>query len=177
MSDSDDTLLCSILLPLRGPESFSKEDGEGMPHKLLYPPAGKVRESNPEIRAMFIDCVLLLTSTKFGREKLRSKKVYPIIREYDKIEEIDDIKNNIFNIVNVLVGLDENHQVNIDINPATIVTETDFIKEDDNEEVQQSSQATQESSNIATTPVSKKEPIKPLPPPDSDEEGEKIEEI
>jgi len=135
----------------------------------MYSSPGKTRESNPDIRAMLVDCVLLLTATKFGREKLRTKKVYPIIREYDKVEENDSIKNNMFNIVNVLVGLDENHKVNIDINPATMVTETDFIKEDE-EDDSNPSQPKME------TPVPKKE-HKPPPPQDSDEEGDKIEEI
>jgi len=170
LSDPEDTLLCTILLPLRGPEELDKEDTEGMPQKLVYTSPGKTRESNTEIRTMLVDCVLLLTSTKFGREKLRAKKVYPILREYDKVEEIDEIKNNIFNIVNVLVGLDENHKVNIDINPATMVSETDFIKEDEDDSKPSQTDPKME------TPVPKKE-HKPTPPQDSDEEGDKIEVI
>lgn len=88
------------------------------------------------------------------------------------------IQINIFNIVNVLVGLDENHQVNIDINPATMISETDFSKDEEEEEVQHrvTNPVTQDTPNTVS-PSSKKEPIKQLPPPDSDEEGEKIEEI
>jgi len=139
-----------------------------MPGQLASP--GTNREPNTEIRAMLVDSILLLTSTKIGREKLREKKVYPILREYDKIEENEEIKNNLFSIVNVLVGLNENLKVNIDINPAEIIKEISHFTEKEEKNVVDEQKF----------PNKTESPIKKSPKPilmDSDEEGEKIEEI
>lgn len=99
-------ILTHLLLPLRGSDVFSDKESEGMSPKLRNVPPNKTRESDRECRRMIIDCLTLLTATRNGRETMRAKKVYPILREYDKVEGDETISCAIYNLVRVLI-LDE----------------------------------------------------------------------
>lgn len=74
-------LLPYILLPLMGPEEYSDEDMEGMPEECQLLPPDKERETDVEILKTLLETLLLLTSTREGRDMLRSRKVYPVLRE------------------------------------------------------------------------------------------------
>jgi len=114
-------ILPILLNPIRGPEEFSTEELEGMPDSIKYVPHDKSRDEDFECRALAVDCLLLLTSTLKGREVLREKKVYEIIREYDKVEKDELITERIYSIVTLLKGLDEpNEEVNI--NPIDVIS-------------------------------------------------------
>ncbi|KAK4993604.1 Protein hgh1 [Elasticomyces elasticus] len=74
-------LLPYILLPLMGPEEYSEEDTEGMLEDLQLLPPDKERERDAEIVKTHLETLLLLTTTRGGRDHLREVKVYPIVRE------------------------------------------------------------------------------------------------
>jgi len=120
LSDEVD-LLSELLIPLRGPEVYSPEEIAQLPNKIKQVPADKKREADPEICAMTADCLLLLASTKFGRETMRAKQVYLIIRDYDKVEEDQEISQTLYSIVNLLKGLDEAQDVTVNVDPARII--------------------------------------------------------
>ncbi|XP_066531249.1 protein HGH1 homolog isoform X2 [Hoplias malabaricus] len=86
LSDSVD-ILPFLLLPLAGPEELSEEENEGLPVDLQYLPEDKTREEDPDIRKMLIETLLLLTATKRGRQIMKEKNVYPIMREFHKWEK------------------------------------------------------------------------------------------
>jgi len=77
----DINLLPYVMLPLMGPEEYSNEDTEGMPEECQLLPPDKEREGDLEILKTHLETLLLLTTTREGREVLREKKVYPVVRE------------------------------------------------------------------------------------------------
>ena len=73
--------LVRTLLPLAGPEELSEADMDGLPDALQFLEETKLRESDPELRKNLLEILLLWASTKAGRDYMRMRKVYPIVRE------------------------------------------------------------------------------------------------
>ncbi|KAJ8273376.1 hypothetical protein GJAV_G00100900 [Gymnothorax javanicus] len=103
LSNSVD-ILPFLLLPLAGPEELSEEENEGLPVDLQYLPEDKEREEDPDIRKMLIETLYLLTATKAGRLILKSKNVYPIMREFHKWEKEPHVVAACEKLVQVLIG-------------------------------------------------------------------------
>lgn len=81
LSDSHINLLPYILLPLAGPEEFDDDESAAMLPDLQLLPPDKERDSDPEIISTHLETLLLLTTTKEGRKKMRDVQVYPLVRE------------------------------------------------------------------------------------------------
>lgn len=103
LSDAVD-ILPFLLLPLAGPEELSEEENEGLPVDLQYLPEDKKREEDPDIRKMLIETLLLLTATKAGRQIMKQKNVYPIMREFHKWEKEPQVISACEKLVQVLIG-------------------------------------------------------------------------
>ncbi|XP_076028121.1 protein HGH1 homolog [Genypterus blacodes] len=103
LSDAVD-ILPFLLLPLAGPEELTDEENEGLPVDLQYLPEDKKREEDPDIRKMLLETLLLLTATKAGRQSLKQKQVYPIIRELHLWEKEESVGSACERLVQVLIG-------------------------------------------------------------------------
>uniref|UniRef100_A0A3Q3KH94 Protein HGH1 homolog n=1 Tax=Monopterus albus TaxID=43700 RepID=A0A3Q3KH94_MONAL len=103
LSDAVD-ILPFLLLPLAGPEELSEEENEGLPVDLQYLPEDKMREDDPDIRKMLLETLLLLTATKAGRQTLKEKNVYPIMREFHSWEKDAHVTAACEKLVQVLIG-------------------------------------------------------------------------
>lgn len=103
LSDAVD-ILPFLLLPLAGPEELSEEENEGLPVDLQYLPEDKKREEDPDIRKMLLETLLLLTATKAGRQTLKEKNVYPIMREFHRWEKDVHVTATCEKLVQVLIG-------------------------------------------------------------------------
>ncbi|XP_076601097.1 protein HGH1 homolog [Chaetodon auriga] len=103
LSDAVD-ILPFLLLPLAGPEELSEEENDGLPVDLQYLPEDKKREEDPDIRKMLLETLLLLTATKAGRQTLKDKNVYPIMREFHKWEKDVHVTAACEKLVQVLIG-------------------------------------------------------------------------
>lgn len=103
LSDAVD-ILPFLLLPLAGPEELSEEENEGLPVDLQYLPEDKRREADPDIRKMLLETLMLLTATKVGRQILKSKNVYPIMREFHKWEKDPHVISACEKLVQALIG-------------------------------------------------------------------------
>eukprot|EP01122_Echinamoeba_exundans_P000316 TRINITY_DN10285_c0_g1_i1.p1 TRINITY_DN10285_c0_g1~~TRINITY_DN10285_c0_g1_i1.p1 ORF type:complete len:423 (+),score=100.99 TRINITY_DN10285_c0_g1_i1:64-1332(+) len=102
--DPELDFLSFLLMPIRGNEVFSEEkDTVGMPRRLLNVSQQKIRDPDIETRRMVVDCLILLTSTKQGRQYLKDNKAFPIVREYDKNEEDEELSMTIYKLVHVLL--------------------------------------------------------------------------
>ncbi|KAG7316874.1 hypothetical protein KOW79_019172 [Hemibagrus wyckioides] len=101
---SEVDILPFLLLPLAGPEELSEEENEGLPVDLQYLPEDKRREEDPDIRKMLIETLLLLTATKVGRQILKKKNVYPIMREFHKWEKEPHVISACEKLIQVLIG-------------------------------------------------------------------------
>ncbi|XP_018541940.1 protein HGH1 homolog [Lates calcarifer] len=97
-------ILPFLLLPLAGPEELSDEENEGLPVDLQYLPEDKKREDDPDIRKMLLETLLLLTATKAGRQTLKDKNVYPIMREFHRWEKDVHVTAACEKLVQVLIG-------------------------------------------------------------------------
>ncbi|KAJ2698377.1 Protein hgh1 [Coemansia sp. IMI 203386] len=85
--DPEETnMLPYILLPLCGPEEYDMDEMEAMPEEVQLLGEDKKREQDPKLRACLLEAINLLCTTHFGRQTLRKKMVYPILREMHKVE-------------------------------------------------------------------------------------------
>ncbi|XP_013870774.1 protein HGH1 homolog [Austrofundulus limnaeus] len=97
-------ILPFLLLPLAGGEELSEEENEGLPVDLQYLPEDKKREEDPDIRKMLLETLLLLTATRSGRQTLKEKNVYPIMREFHRWEKDAHVRAACEKLVQVLIG-------------------------------------------------------------------------
>ncbi|KAH3899048.1 Hgh1p SCDLUD_004470 [Saccharomycodes ludwigii] len=105
LEDSDLNLLPYILLPITSAKDseIDEEDMFKLPDELQLLDDDKQRDPCPEIICVYLESILLLCTTKFGREYLRDKSVYPLIRELHKHVENEDIEELCIRIVNMLM--------------------------------------------------------------------------
>ncbi|ORX78558.1 DUF383/DUF384 domain-containing protein [Basidiobolus meristosporus CBS 931.73] len=96
-------VLPSILLPLCGPEEFDLDDMDGMPEEVQLLPESKKREADPHLRRILLEALVLLTTTREGRDILRAKKVYPIVREAHLAEQDSEIQEVADRIVQMIM--------------------------------------------------------------------------
>lgn len=54
-------ILSRLLLPLAGPEEFDDDEMEKLPDDLQYLPPDKERESDPDIRIMLIETIMMVS--------------------------------------------------------------------------------------------------------------------
>ncbi|XP_003802412.1 protein HGH1 homolog [Otolemur garnettii] len=97
-------ILPFLLLPLAGPEDFSEEEMERLPVDLQYLPPDKQREPNADIRKMLIEAIMLLTATAPGRQQVRDKGAYLILRELHNWEPEPDVRAACEKLIQVLIG-------------------------------------------------------------------------
>ncbi|CAG2211390.1 Protein HGH1 homolog [Mytilus edulis] len=97
-------LLPRLLLPLAGGEEFDDDDMERLPVDLQYLPPDKQRESDPDIRKIIVECLFQLCATKKGRQFVKEKNTYVIMREYHQWEPERMNNPAIMNLIDVLIG-------------------------------------------------------------------------
>ncbi|CAB4411873.1 unnamed protein product [Rhizophagus irregularis] len=107
LSEEKINILPYILLPLCGPEEFDTDDMEGMPDDIQLLPPEKKREPDSHLRITLLESLVLLTTTKQGRDILRQKKVYPVIRQMHLVEKDENVGEIIEKLVNLLMRDDE----------------------------------------------------------------------
>ncbi|ESK89808.1 dna-binding protein hgh1 [Moniliophthora roreri MCA 2997] len=93
-----------ILLPLAGPEEFDLEDQEKLPPALQLLPPDKAREPDAALRLTFVETLLLLSHTRWGRDFLRANGVYEIIRAAHEVETVDKISEHMERLVMLIKG-------------------------------------------------------------------------
>jgi len=99
----ENRILPYILLPLMGTEEYPDEETEAMPDELQLLPPDKVRETDVGILKTHLDTLLLLSTTKEGREALREVSVYPIVRECHLAVEDEGVREACDRVVQVLM--------------------------------------------------------------------------
>ncbi|KAH9933384.1 DUF383-domain-containing protein [Fomitopsis serialis] len=95
-------ILPYVLLPLAGPEEFDLEDQELLPPALQFLPATKTREPDSVLRLTHVETLLLLCTTRWGRDYMRSHGVYEIVRALHENEQVDKISEHVERLVNFL---------------------------------------------------------------------------
>jgi len=101
---SDIDLLSRLLLPLAGPEELDDDDMERLPEDLQFLSPDKQRESDPDIRIMLLETLILICSKKDCRLYVKEKNAYVIIRELYKWETEELVKETCEKLVNILIS-------------------------------------------------------------------------
>ncbi|ODV95806.1 hypothetical protein PACTADRAFT_84682 [Pachysolen tannophilus NRRL Y-2460] len=105
LTDQNINLLPYILLPICGAETDNLDEEEmfALPDELQLLPSDKKRDPSNEIITIHLESLLLLCSTRQCREYLRSKSVYPLIRELHKCYEDELIQELCDRLVQMLM--------------------------------------------------------------------------
>ncbi|KAJ2903759.1 hypothetical protein MKZ38_009411 [Zalerion maritima] len=101
--EEDIDILPYILLPLTGNEEYDDEESEAMLEDLQLLPPDKQRDSDPDIIQTHLETLLLMTTTRPGRELMRRIQVYPIIRETHKRVNHEGVTEACDRLVQVLM--------------------------------------------------------------------------
>ncbi|KKY27073.1 putative dna-binding protein hgh1 [Phaeomoniella chlamydospora] len=110
LSDLEANLLPYILLPVAGPEEFNEQDSDGMLTDLQLLPPDKRREPDNDILVTHLETLLLLTTTREGRELMRQVKVYPFIRECHLHVENEAVRDACDRLVQLLLRDEAPHE-------------------------------------------------------------------
>lgn len=100
----DDALLATILGRLVNPQcQFTPEELDSMLMEISLEHASTPSESDPSIRAMLVESLVVLGTSLRGRELMRERNVYPVIREAHRLESEEDIKALMEQVVEYLL--------------------------------------------------------------------------
>ena len=95
-------LLPYILLPITGPEELSEEETLSLPESLQLLPPDKKRDPSVDIIITHLETLMLLTTTREVRAKMREVGVYPLVRELHLAVEDDEVREQVERLVGVL---------------------------------------------------------------------------
>ena len=126
LSESGANLLPYLLLPLCGPDDFSTEEALELHPDLQFLPPDKERESDDEIIKTHLESLLILTTTKEGRETLREAGTYPVIRELHMRNENEEVGDAVDRIVQVIMADEPDAE-----NPKNVIPEQEDEDEDE----------------------------------------------
>jgi hypothetical protein len=107
LDEEEINILPYLLLPLMGPEEYADEEMEGMLEDLQLLPPDKARERDCRILETHVETLMLLTTTRGGRDRLREVRVYPVIRECHLAIEDDGVREACERLVQVLMRDEE----------------------------------------------------------------------
>jgi hypothetical protein len=110
LSEDDINALPYLLLPLTGNEEYDEDDTTDMLPDLQLLPPDKTRDSDPAIIQTHVETLMLLTTTRKGRDTLRTIKVYPIIRETHLHVEDEGVREVCERLVQVLMRDEEGEE-------------------------------------------------------------------
>jgi len=110
LDEDEINVLPYLLLPIMGNEEYDDEDSEAMLSELQLLPPDKRRETDHDIIQTHVETLMLLTTTRGGRDLLREVKVYPIIRETHLQVEDDRVREACERLVQVLMRDEENEE-------------------------------------------------------------------
>lgn len=103
LADDKINILPYILLPIMGNEEYDVDESMDMLPDLQLLPPDKKREADSTIVQTHVETLMLLTTTREGRDYMRQIKVYPIIRETHSRVEDEDAKDACERLVQVLM--------------------------------------------------------------------------
>lgn len=79
---NDTPLIETVMLALKGPATLDEEDTAKLPKVVRQSiSADKKCEENTEVQLLLLQCLLLISSTHAGRDALRTKSAYFVVRE------------------------------------------------------------------------------------------------
>lgn len=92
-----------ILLPLCGPEEFDLDDMEKLPEDVQFLPPDKERDADPSTWLMLVETLIFLCRARSGRDALRDRRAYPVVKAAHAAEHVDQIQAEMERLVNLLM--------------------------------------------------------------------------
>ncbi|ULU02430.1 hypothetical protein L5515_005031 [Caenorhabditis briggsae] len=138
--DASDEYLCAILAPLMDVnDNLDDEEMGKLPVRLQY--YEKERDASDIVRQKLIEALFQLCATKHGRQVLRSKGVYPAMRELDKAtEEAESKKERKLlssqqeHTLHALIGILIRYESEMDVDPElSSIRELGTVEEQEHE--------------------------------------------
>lgn len=129
-------VLPHLLLPLCDGRELAKldmEDQEALPDECQLIDEDKRRESDPALRLMLVDSLLLLCTTLYGRQCLRARGAYIVVREAHLEENDEKVAEAVVRLVNILKR--DESQNSIDNTQEEIGAETNASDEESDEDL------------------------------------------
>ena len=114
-------------LPLGSDLEYADEDTEGMLDECQLLDPDKAREPQDDIIVTHLETLLLLTTTREARDRLREIKLYPILRELDSHSDNQDVKVNTDRIVQVIMRGEEGEERDDEKKNEEVVTASDDL--------------------------------------------------
>ena len=100
-----------VLLPLAsGKDNYSDSESESLPEELQLLDPSVEREKDTAILKVLLETLLLWTTEREGREELRQKGVYFVVRELHLGVEDEDVREGAERLVNVLMRDEEGEE-------------------------------------------------------------------
>ncbi|RAL63283.1 hypothetical protein DID88_004359 [Monilinia fructigena] len=124
LDEDEINILPYLLLPIMGNEEFDEEETMAMLPDLQLLPPDKERDSDPTIMQTHVETLMLLTTTREGRDIMREIKVYPIIRELHLKVDHDEMREACERLVQVLMR-DEEGEEKVDAGMKTLARRSD----------------------------------------------------
>lgn len=93
-----------IMLPLCGPEEFDLEESDKFPDEIQLLPPDKKREEDSSTRLMLVETLILLCATRGGRDELRKRGVYEVVRVMHRVEGDEQVSIAIERLVNLIMA-------------------------------------------------------------------------
>lgn len=106
-AEDEANLLPYLLLPIAGPEEFPDEESMSMLPDLQLLPPDKKRDSDNTIITTHLETLLLLTTSREGRERMRAVQVYPVIRECHLHVDDESVREACDRLVQVIMRDEE----------------------------------------------------------------------
>lgn len=105
------SILPYILLPLAaGADTYSESETEALPDDLQYLDESVKREADTRILKTHLETLLLLTSTREGRDVLREQGTYYVVRECHMAVEDEEVRDTCDRLVQVLMRDEEGEE-------------------------------------------------------------------
>ena len=133
LSDSSIDILPYILLPITGNEEYDVDDTlEMLPDLQLLSP-DKKRDSDAQNVQTHVETLMILTTTREGRDLMRRVKVYPIVKETHMRVNDDGVREACDRLVQVLMRDEEGEDgaVGDDATSSRVVE----VQEDEEEQI------------------------------------------
>ncbi|KAH7353766.1 HGH1 protein [Plectosphaerella cucumerina] len=106
-AEDEINILPYLLLPIMGDEEYDADETMDMLPDLQLLPPDKKREPDATIVQTHLETLMLLTTTREGRELLRKIQVYPIVRETHGRVADEDVREACDRLVQVLMRDEE----------------------------------------------------------------------
>jgi len=106
-------LVPRLVLPLAGPtpEELTEEEVDSLPLDLQYLEEDKRIEGDQDIRTMLLEALTQLCATRQGREELRRRNIYLVLRQFHSQEQDGGVRLAAENLVDILIKTEEEIKV------------------------------------------------------------------